>query len=377
MDSDTITEELQLGSAANSAGALKWVTGLYYMDDDANQDINPILASGTQSIFFSSHLKTTAAAAFAQGTYSLNDAFRVTLGGRYSWEKKEVSVDHTLLLFNAVNIQLAKATTSKTWTSFDPKIGFEWNVAPDVMMYLTYQEGFKSGGFNTLSTDPTTYEFQPEQITAYEMGAKSTLADGRLRMNGSVFYYDYKDIQESVDDASAVVISNAASAKVKGVDLDTTWLPLSMLELHFNAAYLDATFEEYNTVDPDNVAAGVQSLKGNVLPRAPKFSYTASAKYTQSLGEAKDLSYFVEYARTDDVYHSVFNQKYIGQPAVGLLNAHINAETRDGRYSVSLWGKNLTDEVWMQTTIRNTAFVGAIEFPADRRTFGVTFGTHW
>ena len=374
-DSDTFTQEFQFASTAT--GPLEWVAGIYFLSDKARQNDRVALAAGAQIVDFQSHLKTTAWAAFAQGSYNITDTVRFTLGGRFNTEEKDVTVDHNALLFNSLFIPLTQAHNAKTWSKFTPKLGFDWHVNDQVMLYISAQEGFKSGGYNTISTDPNTYEFQPEEIKAYEAGVKSTFLDNRLRANASVFYYDYKDLQVSQYDATAVVITNAAAAKIKGVDVDVSIVPIDALEFKFAAEYLDGTFDSFHTYDPDNPDGGLQDLSGNTLPRAPKFSYTTSANFSQGLSSDYLLDWFLEYARTDQVYYSPFNQPYIEQPAFGLLSARLTASRRDGRLSVSLWGKNLTDEVWYQHVIRNTSFVGAIGSPATPRTYGLTFTAHW
>ena len=374
-DSDTFTQEFQFASTAT--GPLEWVAGVYFLSDKARQNDRVALAAGAQVIDFQSWLKTTAWAAFAQGSYNVTDTVRITLGGRFNTEEKDVTVDHNLLLFNSILIPLTQAQNAKTWTKFTPKLGVDWHVTDQVMLYVSAQEGFKSGGYNTISTDPSTYEFQPEQIRAYEAGVKSTFLDNRLRANASAFYYDYKDLQVSQYDATAVVITNAGAATIKGVDLDVSIVPVDALEFKFAAEYLDAKFDTFMTFDPDNPAGGPQDLSGFPLPRAPKFSYTTSANYSHDFGSDYSLDWFAEYARTDQVNYSVFNQPYIEQPAFGLLSARLTASRHDGKLSVSLWGKNLTDEVWYQHVIRNTSFVGAIGSPAQPRTFGITFTTHW
>lgn len=374
-DSDTFTQEFQLASTSTSP--LEWVAGVYFLYDKARQNDRVALASGAQVVDFQSHLKTTAWAAFAQGSYSITDAVRLTLGARYSTEEKDVSVDHKALLFNSLLIPLTLAHNAQTWSKLTPKIGIDWHASDQVMLYASAQEGFKSGGYNTISTDPNTYEFQPEEIKAYEVGVKSTVLDNRLRVNLALFDYDYKDLQTSQYDATAVVITNAAKAKIKGADLDLSLVPVEALELRFAAEYLDAKYDSFQTYDPDNVEGGLQDLSGYTLPRAPKFSYTVSANYSHAIPGENLLDWFLEYSRTDQVYYSPFNQPYIEQGAFGLLGARLTAHKRDGRLSVSLWGKNLTDEAWYQHVIRNTSFVGAIGSAATPRTFGITIAAHW
>lgn len=370
VDSNTLTQELQL--ASSNDGPLQWVTGLYYLRDRAKQHVRVALASGAQLVDFSARLKTTAWAMFAQGTYSLADSLKLTLGGRYSYERKAVEVDHQLLLLNTLLIPLTNAQSARSWKSFTPKIGLDWQISNKIMAYASAQKGFKSGGYNTISTDPTTYEFQPEKINAYEIGFKSTFLENRIRFNTALFYYDYKNLQVNLYDATAVVLKNAAKAKIKGVDFDLSVKPVQALELKVSGEYLDAKFKDFVTFDPDNLAAGAQNLSGNRLPRAPKFSFSTSANYTHRISDDLGLEWFLEYAQTGHVYYSFFNQPAVDQGKVGLLNGRITAKFHDDHLSLAIWGKNITNKIWSQNVIRNTSFAGAIASPAMPRTYGVT-----
>ncbi len=156
-----------------------------------------------------------------------------------------------------------------------------------------------------------------------------------------------------------------------------TYLPNRDLELRLAGAYLDARFTKFYTLDPDNPAAGTENLKGNQPQRSPKWTATPSVRYTHSLTQNADASVYLEYAWKDDFSFSVFNTPGIDQRAYGLLNARIEAKDRDGKWNVALWGRNLANKFYNQEEIRNTAFVGTIAFPADPRTFGVTFGYRW
>ncbi len=138
-DSDTFTQEVQLASSTTMP--FEWVTGLYFLSDKARQNDRVALAVGAQVVDFQSHLDTTAWAAFAQGSYYITDTVRLTAGARYNSEKKDVSVDHTALLFGSLLIPLANAQNDNTWSKFTPKLGIDWHLSDQVMLYATAQEG--------------------------------------------------------------------------------------------------------------------------------------------------------------------------------------------------------------------------------------------
>jgi len=379
-DSETFTQEFQLTSPAEN-GSLQWVGGLFYLDDEGLQNVPVSLANGQQLIDFRATLDVWAWAAYGQLSYFFSDNLRLTAGARYSKEKKEVAYDHLITVFpGSLDIMIPIVVSGEQeWDSFDPKIGIDYFVNDDVMLYASASKAFKSGGFNTLSLDFSTQEFDPEEILAYEVGVKSELLDRRVRVNLAAFYYDYTDLQQNQYSEAAVIVVNADSATVKGIDVDVTALVADGLELRAAVSYLDAKFDEFLTVDPLHPELGVQDLGelGYRLPRAPEWAYNVAATYTHQLGAHGSLTWLGEYVWKDEVFHSPFNLDGVSQDSFGLLNARVTWRTPAENWSVSLWGKNLTDETWYQNSVVNLAFVGGVRQPADPRTYGITVTADW
>jgi iron complex outermembrane receptor protein len=379
-DSETFTQELQLTSHSDDS-SIEWVSGLFYLTDDAVQGVPVSLAQNQQLIDFNATLDVSAWAAYGQLTYNLSENIRLTAGLRYSAEEKEVALDHLITVFpGSLDILIPIAANgSEKWTSLDPKVGIDYIINDDVMVYMTVSQAFKSGGFNTLSTDFTTQQFEPEEIIAYEAGFKSELLDRRIRWNMAAFYYDYTELQQNQYSDAAVIVVNADSAEITGVDLDLTALISEGLQVRASVSYLDATFDSFITSDPDNPAAGDQDLGelGNKLPRSAELAYNLSFTYTQALSNGSTIDWFGEYVWKDDVYHSPFNRPGIGQEDFGLLNGRATWRSAEDRWSVAVWGKNLNDEVWYQNSVHNTAFTGTVRQPAAPRTFGLTVSANW
>ena len=380
LTSKTFTQELQLTSNPSNE-SLQWVAGLFYLDDKGSQKVPVSLAHDQELVNFNADLNAWAWAAYGQASYNFTDKMRLTAGIRYSEEKKKVFYDHTITLFpGTLDIVIPIGLRdSKKWTSWDPKVGFDYTLNDEMMLYANVSKAFKSGGFNNLSLDATSQRYDPEKIIAYEVGLKSELFDRRVRANFAAFFYDYTDLQQNQYDAAAVVVVNADSAEIKGIDVDLTALVTEGLELNLAVSYLDATFKKFITFDPDNLAAGFQDLGalGNRLTRSPKWAYNANATYTHSVGDKGSLEWFAEYVWKDDVFHSPFNQDGIGQSAFGLANASVTWRSPGEHWSVSVWGKNLGDKTWYQNSIRNTAFAGAIGLVSAPRAYGISVSTDW
>ena len=215
------------------------------------------------------------------------------------------------------------------------------------MLYASVTRGFKSGGFNALADQGA---FQPEYIWAYELGIKSDWLDHRLRANASAFYYDYTDLQvqtfqdpTEVGGAPTIILKNAASATVQGVELELDALPLDQLRLSAGVAFLDATFDEFLSARGSAPDVPID-VSDNRLSNAPKWAYSLSARYELDLFERGTLAFFAGYKWQDQIFFTQFNDPGNRQDAYGLLNAQIDFQTADGRWQFSVFGANLTDE---------------------------------
>ena len=255
--SEFFQQEFQVSSAGG--GPLNWVVGAFLFDDDALHDnafpfsfgqfaTGPAVGGTYDTVLNHgfSYLDTFAWALFGQASYRLNKRLRVHVGIRYSDENKEIDYE------SYANVQINPAMTGPEVVanrpvkpngvptvayqgetdsdSVTPKFGIDLFVNEDVMLYFSATRGFKSGGFNTFLFGPVPEAVKPETIWSFEGGFKSTLADGKLRLNASAFYYDYKEIHQNVDLADNAQgfanVRNAGDAEVLGIEADMVPGPL-------------------------------------------------------------------------------------------------------------------------------------------------------
>ena len=197
-----------------------------------------------QGYFAGGTLKTNAVALFGQASYEVTPDLKLTVGGRYSRETKKVD---EVLQFdfsrtydpNNPLIPLGTAMQKTKESSFDPRVALEYQVSDNVFAYASFSKGFKSGGFNVGNLQPA---FKPEEITDYEVGLKTELFDGRLRANVTAFWYDYTNLQVSVIRDTALLTENAASAELKGFEVELQAAPTPELRLNASFSYLDGTY---------------------------------------------------------------------------------------------------------------------------------------
>lgn len=392
-NSEQISQELALNW---SSGALDVVGGLsYYHEKIENHVEVPFYQfwSPAGEIYYKQDgtMKIDAFAAYAQATYAIIPELRLTVGGRWSTEKRDQQGQFTF--FSVVN------TSGKDkWSDFTPKVGIEFDVGPTTMLYASYTEGFKSGTYNIGQVNPV---INPETIKAYEAGFKTRLFDNVLEMTGAYFHYDYSELQVNKVIGIATVTTNAASAKVDGFELAATLRPVTGLRLDGTFNYLDSRFSDFfstnplyptgptsagypiwQAANPDaktpvfGGAGGVeQNLNGYQLPGAPKYSFTAGAQYDYEFGNGGKLTVRGDLAWSSRIHFSEFNDKNLSQKSVTKINALLRYDS-GSFWNLSVWGKNLTNEYVKSNELVTIALwgypkYGSIEPP---RTYGVTLG---
>ncbi|MCK9503705.1 MAG: TonB-dependent receptor [Porticoccaceae bacterium] len=307
-------------------------------------------------------------AVFSQATYAIQPDLRLTLGARYSRETREHQGQFTGLF-----VPVYVADEEKTWSSFTPKVGIEYDLFDNTLLYASWTKGFKSGTYNVGQNNPV---IDPEEIKAYEVGFKSQLWDNRLELTGAGFFYDYTDLQVNKIIGIATVTTNAGEAENKGIELATRAQLTDRLMLDANFTWLDATFTEFTSINPINEAAGEQDLRGNMLPGAPEYSAGIGLSYEIPLASGAFVIPRVDATYTDQVFFSEFNDPYVAQDSVTKVNASIRYESADGKLNVTAWGKNITDEyvitnISLGIGLWGLPLYGGVEAPA---TYGVTLG---
>lgn len=385
------SQELQLGSSASSP--VQWVVGLYYLDAKAGYD--PLTLIGTplaplESIRFTTEITGRSGAAFGQITVPLWKGGHVTGGLRYTIEERANSGTTTTTYLAVLPPFLPPALagtsnttvvpeTAKTFRKLTWRLAIDQQLTPDILGYVSYNRGFKSGTFNAIP--PGGAPANPEQLDAWEIGLKTDLFDRRLRLNVAGFYYDYKNIQVTVTRGISTSLENGAGAELYGLDLDLTGKIGSRLTVFGGLSLVDHKFTAYpgaGFIVPQPVASGggnikvVGDAKGNKLPYAPNMTFNAGATYTAPIGEGEgDLN--VNYSYQGRWYAGPDN--IASQSAYGLLDASATYRFPGNRLSIGVWGRNLTDEHY-------AVFIGASENPGGRslstvaapRTYGIKVG---
>ncbi len=382
------SQELRIVSPINER--YDWIAGLYYFDSTVSTERNiylarPLLpsASLSGSVAIPSQVDSTNYAAYVNGNYRLTDKLELTAGLRYmDVEKKldytqvnapdDVDAAYSFLvnvlgypdpvatalapqipgvLLGAPNLAYKDKYSDDAVT---PTVGLNYRFTDEILAYVKYSNGFQAGGFNADFAPPLPPEkwipFKSESVNAYEIGLKSTLANGKLRLNADAFIQEYSDFQifQRVlnGNTSIQIVSNAGKATSQGVETEITWLPTDRLQLTFNGAWTDATYDRFDNPVPQ--PGEPDSFKGNYLSYAPKVKVFAGAQYVQPLGGAGDLTANLDYSYQSKMYSDPRNRDTVDLiPSYDLWNARVTYTTASDRWNVSAWVRNLTDEKYI------------------------------
>ena len=339
---------------------------------------------------------TESKALFGQVDWDISEALTLSLGGRYTEEEKSHCQKFTVpdangnsTDFDGIRKRVQKSwgdcsgelgayqatytdpvtgetgipfTGNEDWNEFSPRVGISYDMDFG-MLYATYSEGFRSGGFNGRNTAPANSgPYDPETVESIEFGAKTTWLDNRLQLNVSAFFVDYTDKQEDVvfpgtDGAvTLTLVQNAGAASIDGVEFEAVFIPTDGLTFSVNVGYLDASYDEWNVVDPTGLPLDKSDFE---LRRAPEWTMGLNALWEHQLSNGAFLVGSANYAWKDDYWVGAntaytmadgtdhYGNNPVGlNEAYGLLDMSLSYETDN--WTVSVFGKNLTDEDYFQ-----------------------------
>lgn len=341
------SEELRLNW---STGALTWLAGVYfYHQDSTNQsfiEIGPELAAlfGDPSLSgvlagSDANMTVTSSAAFGSVTWAITDRLDATIGGRYVRDEKEIDYSQSDPLFLLGGS--GSVSGSQSWNEFTPNFNVRYRFSPDIMTYFTVSEGFKSGGFNDALGDANGIAFDPETLWNYELGLKMELFERRLVANIALFYMDWQNIQITQDNPVTPVfdpiILNGGAAHSQGIEIEIQAAPTERLQLGASLALLDAAYDEGSL--PNGQAL-------DRIPQSPDYTAAVNAEYRVPIERFGDVSFGAEYIMRGESYLTVDNIDDGRVAPYGLLNGRISFEPTGQNWRFSIWGENLTDEVY-------------------------------
>ena len=366
MTQHQFSEELHLSGTALSE-RLRWLLGAYYFDEGGRLVDYVTIAGGLLQVLGPNVLDTEALAGFAHVNYRLDDRWELT-GGLRATHKKEFEggqQDLNGLLPKLTGLPPAAlgfpdptnplrfyppGLNRKEFDDVSPRLGVEFHVTPDVMLYAGYSEGFKSGGWTTRLSAPvsTAPDFGPETARSYELGWKSEFFDRRVLLNAAVFTTEYEGIQLNFQQGLSPTIENAGDADIDGFELELRAALTQDLSIDAAVGYLDA---KYTRLEPGVVGITLDSD----LPRSPDWTVNLNPRYALHLGSGAQLIANASYTYASSQAVDTEDTPILRRPASHYLTASIGYRASDGRWELTLGGNNLTDDRYTTQGLTNVA----------------------
>ncbi|MDG1311323.1 MAG: TonB-dependent receptor [Porticoccaceae bacterium] len=377
------SQELRITSQYSDR--MQFVAGLYYWEVDYSQrwrvfDLFSVVAPFPKNFYGynGQDQVTDSTAVFFSLDYSLTDALTLTVGGRYTKEEKDFDgASSTYTPTDLSEADLAKKMTNfkADFNEFSPKVGLSFTPSDDTMIYGSYTEGFKSGGFfgrqANFNIDPS---YEPEYVKTFELGAKRTLLDGRMTLNATLYKSEFEDKQESIfipisNVNVATVVRNAASLDIQGVELEVLLQASESLKVRASYGHVDA---EYNSYMADLTGSGIATDNSGLTPRnTPENTASLGLTHTSAFGDGT-LQSNVTFRYRSEMEGDAQNKVLGLQSSITNLNANVSyIFGADGEYKVSVFGNNITDErehIW-----RIIAPLVAYEQWNEGSTYGLQF----
>lgn len=385
-DQSQFSQEFQL-SGTNESRRLKWLLGLYYMRESAN-NVNDVRFSFA-SLRSGGRIRNRSMAAFGQATWSFAERWNLTLGARYTDESKRFRPDQVVTRVDplaALDFGFAGDPANPTCYYFfcnpltsgsnapgtplqvgdrvlpldaarvsaselTPSVALDFKPVDNVMLYASYSRGFKGGGFTQRLFPPeaSASSFKPEKAAVIEGGAKTEWFDRRLRFNVAAFSTRYTDLQVVVNEGIAPKVRNAGKARINGVEIETEMALGRLFTLTASGGYLDASYRR--------LAANVAGITlDSRLPNAPKWSAAAGLGFEAFASDAGSLNLRVDWSYKSKAFKDAVNSPAIAQNGYSLLSASASFVSGSGRYRLTAGGTNLTNRHVIESGYSNLLF---------------------
>lgn len=347
-DNSQFSQELRLAFDAFDS-RLTGQVGVYYLSEDNNRVQDLIQDFGTAAISgrarYPQYVDATSFAVFGQFNYAITDTLTATVGARMTWEEKDgYFAGFKTDTGPGIPPPLGAAgnyavNANQEWEAFTPRFAINWQVTDDALLYASATRGYKSGGFQGISGTAlgAATPYDPEYAWGYEVGAKTRWFDNMLQLNLSVFQTDYENLQNSqLVPLCCVVVSNAATARIRGVELEFVVRPVEGFQIDGSYGYLDAEFLDF--------VIGAANNTGKDIPRSPKNKFNIGAQYVFDIAEWQAKAR-VDYYVQSKMYFDAANTRPQMQEGYDTIDARLTFTAPDDAWEVALWGKNLTDEL--------------------------------
>jgi len=370
------SEELQLTGTAFDK-RLTYVFGGYYFREAGDFTDFPTFAGGLLQIYGPNTLATRTWAGYAHLNYKLSKRLSITVGGRYTREDKAFEGGQTDL--NAFNYKISgcyppsapspvpgltcqqflgfsvpgqplryypAGLNEQSFSGFTPKVGAEFRASDAMMIYASYSQGFKSGGWTTRLSNPipdaAATAFGPETADTYEVGLKSELFDRRVRLNLAGFYTRYTGIQLNIQEGVSPTLHNAGGAEIHGVDAEVQAVLTRAFSIDASLGY---AHNRYTELDPRVIGITLSSK----LQKTPEWKFNIRPQYVIDLPNTGALQLNAGYTHTSSFFNDPLNTPLIKRRPTDILDASVTYKAPGERWELTVGGTNILNDRYIVT----------------------------
>lgn len=395
---EQLSHELQI-SGSLFEDSVKYVGGVFYFEEQGTDNVfvplhlpAPDLSAGfAAGLSNFAEVDNNSVASYFQLDYRLNDTLAFTVGVRTTEDDKaykytqyigaDISGNPLPFFPGAVNengvftpglnplVGNGSGRIKETFKQTSYKFGVNAELDENTMLYYSFSQGFKSGGFvlRYVEAQAEPLSFDPETLDAHEIGLKWQGWDDRLRINSAIFFSDYDEIQVTFfDRLGGPVTANAGTAEIKGFEFELTALLAENFNVDLGYGYTDA---EYTSINPiENLSSAITTSAK--LVNTPESSFNVGLDYGIDLDNSK-LSVRVDYSYTDDVHNDSQNSRFLFQKSIGLWNASIRYQMNDD-IEFKLFAENIADKRYIVSGNSNFGLGFHSVVYSQPRMFGLT-----
>ncbi len=379
-----ISQEFQmLGDLVESR--LKVIAGLYYFNEGGYINDLVTFGDGLIQIDGPNQLDTTSYAGYLHADFKVSDKIGLTLGGRYSADRKAFTGGQqdlnqffykisgcypynapATLIGGPANLTCQQALgfpnpnnpnqlypygrNHESFNEFTPTANIQYHVTEDLMGYVSFAKGFKTGGWTTRLTAPLplgspAQSFGPETDKTYELGVKSEWLDRHLIVNSALFVSNYDQIQLTYTQLASPTTQNAGNAQIKGAEIELESLLGSHLSLNGNVGYMDAKYTEVNQY--------AKATTGAYLPKTPRLKLSLSPDVHTRLPNGAAARLGIDFTHTSEIFNDVQNTWILRRPTEDFMNLFGSIMSSDGKVNLTIGGTNLTDRRFITSGIQD------------------------
>ncbi|GAA0777441.1 TonB-dependent receptor [Brevundimonas olei] len=375
-DIDVFAQELRLSS--NGDGPFHWMVGAHYADESIDGGFYTEFRGNPNLIDTAYDQSVSAFGIFTHNSYQVNERLNLIAGLRWETEERTLKSGGTYV---APNPPPPPVTYDTDLSEVSGRLGLEYKVTDDALFYASLARGVKSGGFTTYNATSAT-PFKPEIVIAYEAGLKSDLFDRRLRLNGALFYYDYKDqqvqgLEYDRDTGRLGKITNVPKSHIMGGEIELTWVPMDGLTISQNIGYKTGEYDEYNAIDgPATDAANpvdgpwdviITNDRSGERLAFPKMNYGGAISYDWEMA-GWELRAETNYNYRDELYS--LSSSSIIEP-FWLWNSNFSVSPAGANWRAGLWVRNMFNTYYEETRNGFNSSSRPTTSPSQGRTYGV------